>query len=243
LLGDVYDGLRSVGNDFGLQLIGGNISSSAQLFIDITLMGTVRKDRILRRDGARRGDSIFVTGYLGASAEGLKLLREGFRLLGNALILPDGQRDSKLVVEAILRHIDPPCLIEVAKKLAGTSAVTSMIDLSDGISADLPEICRESGVGARIELERLPIDPCVLHWERKRKLDPEILALQGGEDYHLLFTVARKNKNTFLNRINRAGIQVFEIGQIMPSSNGIQVMDSEGKSRPLEEGYQHFVTR
>jgi thiamine-monophosphate kinase len=170
----------------------------------------------------------------------LLLLREGFRLMGDGLILPDQQRDSHLVTEAILSHIDPPCLVDVAGKLAQTSTLSSMIDLSDGIASDLAEICRESEVGARIELSRLPIAPAVLYWERKRNQDPRILALCGGEDYHLLFTVSNKFREMFLRRMEPLNIDLFEIGEIVPSSQGVQAFDENGKSYPLDGGFQHF---
>ncbi len=237
---DIYDGMSSVADDLGVHLIGGNVTSSSQLFIDVTMIGTVPKGQVLQRNGAKKGDSIFVTGYLGNSAEGLMLLREGFRLLGDGLILPDGQRDGHLATEAILAHIDPPCLVLVSRKLAKTSTLTSMIDLSDGLAADLAEICRESNVGARIELAKLPIAPSVLHWERKRNRDPRNLALYGGEDYHLLFTVNKKLKHLFLRRIERAKINVYEIGQIVAASQGIQAVDENGRIQGLSEGYQHF---
>lgn len=237
---DIYDGMSSVTRDLGVQLIGGNLTSSPHLFIDVTILGTVLKGKIIQRNGAKIGDSIFVTGHLGNSAEGLMLLRDGFRLMGDGVILPDQNRDSHFVTEAILSHIDPPCLVDLARKLAQTSTLTSMIDLSDGLSSDLAEICRESEVGARIELSRLPIAPSVLYWERKRNQDPRILALRGGEDYHLLFTVSRKFREMFLRRMEPLNIDLFEIGEIVPVSQGVHAYDENGKSFSLEEGYQHF---
>jgi thiamine-monophosphate kinase len=240
---DIYEGMYSVAKEHNVHLIGGNVSASAQLFIDITVIGTVLKNKIVQRNGARNGDPIFVTGQLGSSAVGLNLLKEGFRLLGDGLIFPKKERDSHLVQEAILNHIDPPCLIDLAQKLALTSTVTSMIDLSDGLCPDLTEICRESKVGARLESEKLPIAPAALYWERKRNRDPRILALHGGEDYHLLFTVNRKFREIFMRRIKPLKIMVYEIGQIVPRPEGIQVVDAEGKSHSLEDGFQHFQVK
>lgn len=237
---DIYEGMYSVAKDLNVHLIGGNVAGSSQLFIDIKLIGSVLKNKIVQRDGAKNGDSIFVTGQLGSSAVGLNLLKEGFRLLGDGLIFPKGERDSHLVQEAIMNHIDPPCLIDLAQKLALTSTVTSMIDLSDGLSSDLVEICRESKVGARVELENLPIAPAVLYWERKSNRDPRILALHGGEDYHLLFTVSKKFREIFMRRIRPLKIMVYEIGEIVPRSEGIRVVDAKGKAHPLEGGFQHF---
>ena len=237
---NIYEGITSVAKDLDVHLIGGNVTDSSRLFIDITLIGSVLKGRTIMRNGAKPGDSIFVTGPLGSAAEGLLLLQDGFRLFQDGLILPDQQRDSHLVSEAILSQIDPPCLVGLAEKLAQTSTLSSMIDLSDGLAADLHEICRESGTGARIILKNLPIAPAVLYWERKRNRDPRILALQGGEDYHLLFTVGHKFREMFFRRIQPSGIQVYEIGEMLPESDGIFGVDETGRSMPLTGGYEHY---
>jgi len=240
LIEDMYKGMDETAREYGVRLVGGNVSTSNQLLLEITMVGKVKKKQIVRRDGAQKGDSLFVSGQLGGSAEGLNLLREGFRLIGNGLILPKGQRDSHLVIEAIQNHIDPPCSVKTGNKLAQTSMVTSMIDLSDGVAADLAELCRESRVGARIDLQSIPIASSVLYWERKRNHDPRILALFGGEDYHLLFTVAGNQRAKFMDRMQKQNITVYEIGKIVPRSRGIQVRNSDGSSFPLEGGYQHF---
>lgn len=237
---DIYDGMAAVTKDLGVLLIGGNVSASPTLFLDVTLTGTVVKGRIVRRNGAKPGDPIFVSGSLGGSAEGLQLLKDGFRLFQDGLILPKGQRDSHLAMEAILNHMDPPCLVDVGQKLAQSSTLTSMIDLSDGLASDLHEICRESKVGARIDLQKLPIAPSVYYWERKRNRDPRIVALNGGEDYHLLFTVNKKFREMFLRRMESSGLLFYEIGQILEASKGITAVDEEGKIYPLTHGYQHF---
>ena len=240
VLQDVYDGMSSVGKEHDVHMIGGNVTSSNQLFIDVTVLGEVSKQQFLGRNGAKVGDAIFVTGALGEAAVGLSLLREGFRLTENGLILPNGKRDSHLVVEAIQTQMDPPSLVDAGKKLARSSFVSAMIDLSDGISSDLKELCQESGVGARIEMRSIPIAPSVLYWEGKRNRDPYILALQGGEDYHLLFTVSRKFRTPFLKFLKTNKLRVFEIGHIVAKSNGIYSVDESGKTHPLHEGFQHF---
>ena len=237
---DVYQGMSEPAKQFGARMIGGNVTSSPHLFLDITMIGKVKKKSLVRRDGAKRGDSIFVTGLLGAAAEGLNLLREGFRLIGNGLIFPEGQRDSRHVMEAIQIHLDPPCDASLGPQLAATQMLTSMIDLSDGVASDLSEIARESRVGARVDLHNIPVAPSVLYWERKRNRDPRILALFGGEDYHLLFTVSKPLREDFLSRMNKEKIEVFEIGQIVPRTQGVFAIDQEGNSFPLDHGFQHF---
>jgi thiamine-monophosphate kinase len=240
LIDDIYQGMAATAQEYGVRLIGGNVTSSAQLFLDITMIGRVKKAHLVRRDGANRGDVLFVTGQLGGSAEGLNLLREGFRLIGNGLILPEGQRDSNHAMEAIQIHLNPACSVRLGDQLAKTRMITSMIDLSDGIASDLSEIARESRVGARIDLEKVPVAPSVLYWERKRNRDPRILALFGGEDYHLLFTVSKKEKLKFLTRMEKENITVYEIGRIVSRTQGVFAVDREGGSFALDHGFQHF---
>src|SRR5262249_948161 len=106
---------------------------------------------------------------------------------------------------------------------AGSGLVTSMMDLSDGLASDLPEICRESGVGAIVEMEKIP-GP-----------DP-VLALTGGEDYHLLFTVSQNRLSEFAE----FQFPVYRIGKMLNSSKGIIVMESDGRRRALNGGFEHF---
>lgn len=243
MIQDVYEGMSSAADPLGMVCIGGNLSAAENLFLDIFIAGTVAKDAVIMRSGARVGDSIFVTGKLGSAAEGYHLLKDGFRLLGEheeGLVIPGDQRDSRFVYECVLRHLDPPCLNDVARAVASTKAVHSMIDLSDGIGSDLAEICRESQVGAMLELSRLPIAPGVLYWERKRNQDPLTLALQGGEDYHLLFTASNKDGEILAGRAEKFKIELFEIGRIVPEDEGIHTVNELGQKQPLAKGYEHF---
>jgi thiamine-monophosphate kinase len=238
---EIYDGMRSACSETGTLLAGGNVSGSPTFFLDLFFLGEVSKEDLILRSGAKDGDSIFVTGPLGASAEGLQLLRDGFRLLGqDGLILPHGQRDSGYVREAILSHFDPPMLNATAQKIASWRKINSMIDISDGLAADLSEICRESGVGALVESSNLPIAPSVLFWERKRNRDPMTLALGGGEDYHLLFTVSRRNRRSFLKKVEEENLSFFEIGRIRPASDGIRASYPDGRVSDLRSGFEHF---
>ncbi|HSP07873.1 MAG TPA: thiamine-phosphate kinase [Acidobacteriota bacterium] len=226
---ETYEGIESAARESGLALAGGNVSESPVFFIDITMIGDVEKNRALFRNGACEGDAIFVTGSLGASACGLKLLESGRRL--------DDVADSWMR-DAILAHFDPPVLQKAAAWLASTGCVTSMMDLSDGLAADLPEICRESRVGAVILTDRIPVAKCV---GKLMGADPLQLALTGGEDYHLLFTVAVKRREEFLQRAAENGTVFHEIGVTAPAGQGILVQDAAGGRRPLGPGFQHFL--
>ncbi len=239
---EVYQGMDSVFKEAGISLIGGNVAASAVFFLDLFLTGMVPREQVLFRSGAREGDSIFVTGPLGGSAEGLRLLKKGFRLSrnGKTLVRPAGIRESRFVKESIMAHVDPPSLSQVARRLAAWKMLSSMIDLSDGIGADLREICRESGTGAEIDLARLPVAPALLYRAEKGKSDPFALALCGGEDYHLLFTVPKSLRERFLRRSKKEGIRVFEIGRILNRKQGIYTVTEGGKRKALPSGYEHF---
>lgn len=238
---DIYEGMSSAADPLGMVCIGGNLAASPKLFLDIFVTGTVAKDVVTMRNGAQVGDSIFVTGKLGSAAEGYRLLKDGFRLIGEqGLVMSGDQRDSRYVYECILSQLDPPCLNHPARELANSRAVHAMIDLSDGIGSDLAEICQESQVGATVEISKLPIAPGVLYWERKRNQDPVTLALQGGEDYHLLFTALNKDKEDLARRADEFEIELFEIGKIVPANEGVHTVNELGQKQPLAKGYEHF---
>jgi thiamine-monophosphate kinase len=225
---EMYRGIDSAAKESGLILAGGNVSASPVLFIDITMIGEVRSDRIVLRNGAHEGDAIFVTGPLGASAAGLRLLETGVTLE----TAPDG-----LSREAVRIHLDPPNLQKAALWLADSGCVTAMMDLSDGLSSDLPEICHESRVGARIDVRKLPVAAAA-----QASNDALELALRGGEDYHLLFTVARDRVNDFAAAAADAGHTFFQIGIITAESDGLHLCDETG-NHPWTTGFEHFLKK
>jgi thiamine-monophosphate kinase len=235
-LDEFYAGMMEAARAHGSSLIGGNLVSSPVLFFDLALVGEVDKKKVVFRNGAQAGDVIFLTGALGASAEGLRLFQDGQRLADAW----ENDPQSKAAREAMLVHLDPPDHSETGRKLAETGMLSSMIDLSDGLAADLAEICRESGTGALIEAEKIPVADCVVFWETRRQVDPLRLAIEGGEDYHLLFTVRRESYAAFWERARSERIPVFEIGRMVDPAQGIQLIYKDGRHFPLGEGFQHF---
>jgi len=228
---ELYEGMTSVAGEAGITFAGGNISQSPAMFLDIFMEGEVAADEALFRNGARPGDVLFVSSPLGASSAGLKCLESGYR---------SGKIESAAIREAIQAHLEPPDHNAFARKLASWKLLSSMIDLSDGLASDLPEICRESGTGAHLELNRIPVAGCVKELAASMNWNPLELALYGGEDYHLLFTVPSKNKSELLRRTNADNISVYEIGSLTESSQGICVLDSNGELIPLKQGFEHF---
>ena len=178
-----FEGWFAVANEFGVELVGGDVSRSPdKLVVDSICGGEVAKGKAIHRSGAQPGDSIFVTGTLGGAAGGLKLLERGFEII-------DGVPD--LTAELLLKQLKPVPQLNTAKLLQNNSVITSMIDISDGLSADLAHVCHASGVGAVIYADKLPT-----HKDLDKYFHSELyleMTLDGGEDFELLFTVNEKN--------------------------------------------------
>jgi thiamine-monophosphate kinase len=187
----LYDGLLERCAETGVTLVGGNVSlSTGAIVVDVTLIG--QADRLLRRNGAAPGDGVVVTGYLGAAAAGLRLLRQGARLDADGALLATGVwtgSATQALTHCLRAHLDPNPPLAFARALAEHEIVHAAMDLSDGLSGDLWEVCLESDASAWLEAEQLPVDPLATSLERARGGDAFSLALHGGEDYGLLLAV------------------------------------------------------
>lgn len=213
-------------------IIGGNLAHSARrLIIDIFLLGEVSPDMILLRSGARAGDRIFVTGTLGASAAGFYVLEK----FGKDF--PDEY--SHLVTA----HLQPIPKIEVGQRIARSGYATAMIDLSDGIASDLKHICDSSGVGAALVEEDIPVSDqmeTVAAMASKTGLE---LALHGGEDYELLFTMKADTPAEVIEQIAaETQTEISEVGRIVPAEEGYYLMTTANERISLQpKGWDHFV--
>lgn len=232
----IYAGLRYEAEQFATAIVGGNISGagkSAQLIIDITLLGSVERGRALTRDGARAGDLLCVTGTPGASAAGL------FTLLHPALPYPEEARQR---VRAI--HTTPRPRVREGRVLnrLGSGVVTAMLDVSDGLSGDLAHLCERSRVGACVDLARLPLSPETRAIAAIASRDPLHWALHGGEDYELLFTIAPTHESSVIEAVQAAtGTPVTVIGTILPPDEGMQQLLPSGERVPLPvESWDHM---
>jgi len=228
----LYRGLMAACRPYGVSLIGGDTSASRQgLFLSVTLTGYVAPGRALRRDGARAGDLVYVTGTLGDSLAGLRLLDTRMRK-GLA------RRDIQYL---IARHHRPTPRIQAGQFLVARKLATAAIDLSDGLSGDLAQLCEQSAVGVEIDAAALPLSRAGRAYAVATKTDPIQLALRGGEDYELLFTVPA-SKRAALDRFRRhAGCRLTPIGVIRPKRFGLTLRTSRGDVLPLRNtSYQHF---
>jgi thiamine-monophosphate kinase len=214
-----FRGLLRIAEHHQVTLAGGDTAESPTgVLADIVVLGTVPRGQAILRSGARPGDRIFVSGTLGGSAAALVQLRR--------------QPRRKVDERQFARHFYPEPRVRLGRMLRERKLATAMIDTSDGLSTDLAHICEESGVGAEIDASSIP---SARVGQPPRSVDLD-LALHGGEDYELLFTVsARAHVPRTL-----AGIALTEIGRIT-SSRKIILRRMDGKTEPLKpRGWEHF---
>lgn len=223
----LYSGIRKACEVYGVDIVGGDTTASNQgLVISITCIGEADGDRIVRRDGAKPTDLICVSGDLGAAYMGLQLLeREKVASAGNKDFVPDFGGKEYLVE----RQLKPEARRDIIKALADADILpTSMIDISDGLSSELLHICRSSKTGCRIYEDRIPIDYQTAVMAEELNMNLVTAALNGGEDYELLFTVPLHLHNK-IKEIK--GIRI--IGHITEESLGCAMITRDGTEIPL----------
>ena len=224
---ELYSGIRLACEQYGVDIVGGDTSSSLTgLAISITAIGTAPKGTAVKRNGAKETDLICVTGNLGAAYMGLQLLeREKIATAGKD-IQPDFQ-GKEYILE---RQLKPEARREVIEKLREEGVKpTSMIDVSDGLSSELMHICRQSGAGCRIYEERIPIDYQTAIMAEELNLNVITCALNGGEDFELLFTVPIADHEKVA-----AMKDVRVIGHIVNESMGLALITSDGVEMELK---------
>lgn len=234
-LEELYDGIKRACDYYQVDLVGGDTTSSPKgLYISVTAIGQVEKDRVVYRNTAKVGDLICITGNVGAAYLGLQLLeREKQLYLSNPDIKPDLEEQDFLVG----RQLKPEArrdMIEVFKK-SGLQP-TSMIDVSDGVASEIFHICKQSKVGAFVEESGVPIHPDAQMMALKFQLDPITCALNGGEDYELLFTVDPND----LDKVKYLP-DIYIMGEIVPEADGIKLHTKGGNIHDLTaQGWKHF---
>ena len=251
---DFFAGYLALADRFGVTLAGGDVSASQQIVIDSILVGEITSGRAVLRSTARPGDQIFVTGSLGAAAAGLKLIELGARISRqDAVGSPhetardasptvsegfDGDDETKAIDSLLLRQLSPHPRVGWGIVLGEEQLATSMIDISDGLSSDLRHLCDESRVGAVIEAASLPLDEKVVQLCGRRALDPLALALHGGEDFELLFTVAPENVARLPKRVD--DVPISHIGEIGDATGSVRISEQNRIWELAPEGFEHF---
>jgi thiamine-monophosphate kinase len=220
------EGLLRQAEKFQVSLIGGDTcSSQGGLTISITVMGEQNPENVVRRNGAKPGDLIFVTGTLGDSALGLELLKRGEK-----------------VGPAVERHLNPVPRVLEGRALAEAGIPSAMIDISDGLLADLTHILDQSGVGARLELDKIPLSDYLLGKCPLVARDPYTISLGGGEDYELLFTAAPAKLESARAIVAKSGTLLSVIGEITGTGR-LHVISSDGSEfQAVNRGYNHFAS-
>lgn len=220
---ELYRGMEEIASHFGLQLVGGDTNRSEKMVISVALLGECEKEYVCKRSGAKVGDKIVISGFTGESEAGLICLKR--RL----------SRDLPSMEAMVKKHLEPYPRLNEARRLAEKKVVCAMIDLSDGLSNDLHQLTKSSGVSARIFLDRIPISEGVADLSQRLKLDPFDLILYGGEDYELLFTTSNEEN------LPQLEIPLSIIGEIILSEDGVLQIDKEGRKKRLPfKGYRHF---
>lgn len=231
LLEQVYAGMRLEAEAFATVIVGGNIagtgaSKGEQLILDITLLGTVERGHAIIRGGAQVGDTLCVTGSLGAAAAGLY-----------AQSHPDLPYPAQALETVRLHQCMPQPRVREGRVLAhfGPSIITAMLDVSDGLSGDLSHLCQRSHVGTRVNAAQIPISPAIRAIAVPARLDPLQWALHGGEDYELLFTVSPNHVEAVTQAVqSTTGTPVTAIGAITDPQDGMQLVYADGHVETLQ---------
>ena len=231
----LYDGLLNLANRYGVQLIGGDTSRTHEhIVIDSIVAGECAAGMAVMRSGARAGDQIFVTGSLGAAAAGLRLIERGAHLAEQNL----ADEDSQKLDHILLRQLRPEPRVGWGIVLGEERLATAMIDLSDGLSSDLNRLCTAGSVGALIDSALLPIDNYVTELCGRRALDPLQLALHGGEDFELLFTVRPADVPRLPRRVD--GVEIKRVGEITAAHQGVKISEGTRVWDLRPGGWKHF---
>ena len=235
-LDQFYEGFFELAKRYDVKLIGGDVSrTSEKVVIDSIALGECALERSIYRSGARAGDLIYATGSLGAAAAGLRLMERGARFDKEHSAEPEW----KLVQELLLRQLRPEPRVGWGLVLGEEKLASAMIDISDGLSSDLNHLCSESKVGALVEVSRLPVDTPVADLCGRRALDPLLLALHGGEDFELLFTVHPENVSRLPSKVD--GVSLTCIGEIREAASGVCISEGSRVWELTAQGWQHFA--
>jgi thiamine-monophosphate kinase len=231
----LYDGWLDLANRYGVQLIGGDTSRAHEhIVIDSIAIGECTAGMAVKRTGAQPRDQIFITGSLGAAAAGLRLIERGAHLAEQNL----ADEDSQNLDHVLLRQLRPEPRVGWGMVLGEERLATAMIDLSDGLSSDINHLCAASGVGALIDAALLPIDERVVELCGRRALDPLQLALHGGEDYELLFTVKPEHAARLPRRVD--GVEIKRIGEVTSANDGVKISEGTRTWDLKPGGWKHF---
>lgn len=234
-LEELYAGIKAACADYKVDIIGGDTTSSQSgLMISITILGAATKEKVCYRSGAKEYDLLVVSGDLGGAYMGLQVLeREKEVFKANPNIQPDLDGHDYI----LQRQLKPNARLDVVSILKELGVQpTSMIDISDGLASEILHLCKASNVGCHLYDEKLPIDAKTSMVAIDFNLDPSMCALNGGEDYELLFTIDQKDVDLIASNPN-----FTIIGHMTNAADGIYFIDKTGSAHTLRaQGFKHF---
>jgi thiamine-monophosphate kinase len=232
---EFYDGILLACEKYKVDVIGGDITSCINgLTISITAIGEAKKKEIVKRSGAKENDLLITTGDLGGAYMGLNVLqREKEVWKSNPNMQPELDNYNYILE----RQLKPEARRDVIEFLKKCNVIpTSMIDISDGLASEVFHICTSSNVGCQLYEEKIPIDPQTYQTSMDFNTNPTVSALNGGEDYELLFTINQKDYEKIKNDPN-----LTVIGHITKKSQGINLIGNGNTSTPLQaQGWNHW---
>ena len=225
---ELYAGIQLACETYKVDLVGGDTTSSTKgILISVTAIGKVEKEDVVYRSGAKETDLVVVSGDLGAAYLGLQVLEREKQVFQ---VDPNNQPDLENYTYLIERQLKPEARKDVASLLKGMEIKpTAMIDISDGLSSELMHICSQSKVGCKIYEEKLPLDPQVISACEEFELDSTMIALSGGGDYELLFTVPISDFDKIKGNPNFS-----VIGHITAESQGLNLITRAGQEIELK---------
>ncbi len=228
---DLYEGMEECAKQYGVGIVGGDIVRIQGPFaISVVLSGICERDEITLRSGARVGDLVVVTGTLGEAAIGMEILKKGKQKLGEALM------------QSLARFRRPEPRLKASRAILEMQP-SSMIDVSDGLLSDLWHLLEASGVGARLDAEKIPVGEGVLEYCSGNRQEALSVALSGGEDYELLFTLRPHLADKIAEIEKKAEIRLTVIGEITQKEKGVKLATSSGETALQCEGFDHFRTK
>ncbi|CEN34413.1 thiamine-phosphate kinase [Capnocytophaga cynodegmi] len=223
-LEELYEGIRLACEIYKVDLVGGDTTSSTRgLIISVTAIGEAESKEIVYRDGAKENDLIVVTGDLGGAYLGLQVLEREKAVFQ---VNPNSQPDLDMYSYIIERQLKPEARKDIPPLLRELGVLpTSMMDISDGLSSEILHICEQSGVGCRLFEDKIPLDPQVISTCEEFNLDSTTIALSGGEDYELLFTISQKDYDKIKGNPN-----LSVIGYITNKGQGRYLVTCSGEA-------------
>ncbi len=233
---EFYEGVYAACQKYGVDLVGGDTTSSQKGFIiSITAIGEVAPDKYVKRNTAKKGDLICVSGDLGGAYVGLLYLEREKKIFMES---PGVQPDLENQTYVIGRLLKPEARKDIVEFLAQSEIQpTAMMDISDGLSSEILHICKESGLGCQLYEEKLPVSEEMKMAAYKFEIDPTACALSGGEDYELLFTIPQEDHDKLV--LNE---QISVIGYMTEIEKGATIITKGGGQHPITaQGWNHLA--